>query len=224
MLASHSGNMAVMPQQDEPLQSSSANVDWPLLVEQVRRGDEAGMEELYGLFKRGIRYYLYRQLGVQDLDDKVHDTFLIVVQAIRKGEIRDPERLMGFVRTVTRRQVAAHINQAISKRRDEVAIEPGVFLTDRKESPEAAAIEEQKSEFVRRTLRNMSARDREILTRFYLMEQKQDQICREMGLTETQFRLLKSRAKGRFGEAGKRKIDAGESKNFFVRALSALRH
>jgi hypothetical protein len=46
---------------------------------------------------------LCRQLGPQDLDDKVHDTFLIVVQAIRKGELREPERLMGFVHTVVRR-------------------------------------------------------------------------------------------------------------------------
>jgi DNA-directed RNA polymerase specialized sigma24 family protein len=44
-------------------------------------------------------------LGPQDLDDRVHDTFLIVVQAISKGDLREPERLMGFVRTVVRRLV-----------------------------------------------------------------------------------------------------------------------
>jgi len=43
----------------------------------------------------------------------VHDTFVIVVQAIRKGELREPERLMGFVRTVVRRQVAAQIDHAV---------------------------------------------------------------------------------------------------------------
>jgi hypothetical protein len=36
------------------------------------------------------------------------------------------------------------------------------------------------------------------------MEQPQEQICLEMGLTYNQFRLLKSRAKARFGELGKR--------------------
>jgi len=53
------------------------------------------MEELYRVFSRGIRFYLCRQLGPQELDDKVHDTFLIVVQAICRGELRDPDRLMG---------------------------------------------------------------------------------------------------------------------------------
>jgi DNA-directed RNA polymerase specialized sigma24 family protein len=55
-------------------------------------------------------------------------------------------------------------------------------------------------------LKGISQRDREILTRFYLYEQPQEQICEEMNLTETQFRLLKSRAKARFGELGKRRL------------------
>jgi len=32
------------------------------------------------VFSRGIRFYLCRQLGPQDIDDKVHDIFLIVAQ------------------------------------------------------------------------------------------------------------------------------------------------
>lgn len=69
---------------------SEAKLDWPYLVGKIRDGDPAGMEELYRLFSRGIRFYLCRQLGPQDLEDKVHDTFLIVVQAIRRGELRIP--------------------------------------------------------------------------------------------------------------------------------------
>ena len=42
--------------------------------------------------------------------------------------------------------------------------------------------------------------------RFYLYEQSQDQICAEMGLTETQFRLLKSRAKTRFAELSRKTL------------------
>ena len=64
-------------------------VNWQNLVERIHKGEESGMEELYRLFGRGIRYYLCRQLGHQELDDKVHDTFVIVVQAIRRGELRD---------------------------------------------------------------------------------------------------------------------------------------
>jgi hypothetical protein len=38
------------------------------------------------------------------------------------------------------------------------------------------------------------------------MEQTQQEICDEMSLSETQFRLLKSRAKARFGELGRKTL------------------
>jgi DNA-directed RNA polymerase specialized sigma24 family protein len=50
----------------------------------------------------------------------------------------------------------------------------------------------------------ISSRDREILRRFYLLEQPQGLICQEMGLSHNQFRLLKSRAKAKFGKLGQR--------------------
>jgi RNA polymerase sigma factor (sigma-70 family) len=179
------------------------------LVASVQRGDESGLEDLYRLFSRGIRFYLCRQLGPQELDDKVHDTFLIVVQAIQRGDLREPARLLGFIRTVVRRQVAAHIDQVVHSRREEMDLDSGMRVADVSRSPEQEAIVGERAELMREVLRGISARDREILTRFYLYEQSQEQICREMRLSETQFRLLKSRAKARFGELGRRKLNKG---------------
>jgi RNA polymerase sigma-70 factor (ECF subfamily) len=193
-------------QQAQPAEALRGQVNWQELVERIHRGEEAGMEELYRLFGRGIRYYLCRQLGHQELDDKVHDTFLIVVQAIRRGELREPERLMGFVRTVVRRQVAAYIDEVVHSRRDELNLDVGVRVADRRNNPEQSAAFRQKVEFMRGILRSLSERDREILTRFYLEEQSQELICKDMNLSETQFRLLKSRAKARFGEIGRRRL------------------
>jgi DNA-directed RNA polymerase specialized sigma24 family protein len=76
---------------------------WIELVDRIRAGDPSAMQELYQIFGRGLRLYLCRQLGMQEVEDKIHDTFVVVVQAIRNGELREPERLMGFVRTVARR-------------------------------------------------------------------------------------------------------------------------
>ena len=193
-------------------------VDWESLVAQIQAGDDAGMEQLYKLFSRGIRYYLCRQLGPQELEDKVHDTFLIVVNAIRRGDLREPERLMGFVRTVVRRQVAAYIETAVQTRRDTTDLETGVTVADRKLDPEQEAISREKAELMKSALGALSQRDREILIRFYLKEQPQEQICREMDLTETQFRLLKSRAKAKFGEIGKKKLTSTGIFSIFVRA------
>jgi DNA-directed RNA polymerase specialized sigma24 family protein len=64
---------------------------------------------------------------------------------------------------------------------------------------------------MRKILAKMKARDREILTRFYLHEQPPEQIQREMGLTLTQFNLYKSRAKNRLTELVHRKLAGGSS-------------
>lgn len=183
-----------------------SSADWCALVEQIKAGNDAGMIQLYSLFSRGIRYYLCRQLGPQELEDKVHDTFLIVVNAIKRGDLREPERLMGFVRTVVRRQVAAYIENAVHTRRDQTDLESGVSVIDRTQNPEQRAIIQEKAALMKMSLAALSERDREILVRFYLQEQPQEQICSEMNLSETQFRLLKSRAKAKFGEVGRKKL------------------
>lgn len=191
--------------------------DWAALVRRIQTGDESGMEDLYRVFARGIRFYLCRQLGPQELDDKVHDAFLIVVQAIRRGDLREPERLMGFVRTVVRRQVAAHIDHVVHSRREELHLDVGVRVADGRHNPEQSAATRQKIEFMRSVLEKLSDRDREVLTRFYLSEESQEQICEAMSLSETQFRLLKSRAKARFGELGRKKLQQKHLLSFSMR-------
>lgn len=77
----------------EPVRSKPAPApefqEWGTLVEEIRQGDQRAMEQLYKIFAKGIRFQLCRQLGLQELDDKVHDIFLIVVQAIQRGELRN---------------------------------------------------------------------------------------------------------------------------------------
>ena len=109
---------------------------------------------------------------------------------------------MGYVRTVVRRQVAGHIGAAVESRRTLVDPDHGAALRDRKPDPERKAIEDQNNALAMRVLNTLPLRDREVLIRFYLKEQTPAQICRDLGLTATQFRLTKSRAKARFTELG----------------------
>ena len=195
---------------DAGSRSSAAILDiagptpWPALIDRIQSHDTAGMEELYRVFARGVRFFLWRQLGAQDLEDTVHDTFLTVAQAIIRGELREPDRLMGFVWTVVRRQVAARIERSVSLRQQ--CTEMDDAPCDRRPDPEWTAIVSQRQIFARRLLSEAPSRDREILVRYYLNEQTQEQICREMALTDTQFRLLKSRAKARLQKLGRRKL------------------
>jgi RNA polymerase sigma-70 factor, ECF subfamily len=201
-----------------------AYAGWVDLVERIRTSRTDGMAELYELFSKGIRFYLCRQLGPQELDDKVHDTFVVVVQAIRRGELREPQRLMGFVRTIVRRQVAAHIDKVVHDRRDQQDMESTVRIADPRGNPEDAAIFRQRNELIQKVLKELGIRDREILTRFYLREQSQEQICVDMCLSETQFRLLKSRAKARFGELGKKKLAGRALQSVCMRTSAGISH
>jgi RNA polymerase sigma factor (sigma-70 family) len=202
-MASEEASSSKLIDQEPP--DSSGTPDWGALVRRIRSGEPAAMEELYAVFGKGIRYFLLRNLGPADLDDRVHDCFLIVAQAIRNGDLREPERLMGYVRTVVKRQVAASIDLAVQQRRSRVEFEDSLFsISDWRDNPERAILMRQRTEIARRVLSGVSRKDRDILNRFYVLEQSQEQICAEMGLTYNQFRLLKSRAKARFGELGRR--------------------
>ena len=190
----------------EPSAPPADSAAWASLVERIRADDPSGMEELYRVFSQGIRFYLCRQLGTQDLDDRVHDIFLIVTQSIRRGDLREPDRLMGYVRTVLRRQVASHIEQIVHSRNNHADLETGLRLSDRRPDPERSAIQNENQTLALRILHSLKTRDREVLVRFYLKEQAPEEICRELDLSATQFRLIKSRAKTRFVELAKRRF------------------
>ena len=190
---------------------------WTQLVTRLQDGDPKAMEELYGMFSNGVRYHLCRQLGPEELDDRLHDAFLIVVDSIRAGELRDPRRLMGFIRTVVKRMVAATIYKQVAARRERTDEDRTANVSDRSATPEGALLFQQQTGIVREVLQEMTERDRHILTRFYVDEEEPQAICDEMGLTLTQFRLLKSRAKNRFGVLGRKKVQKSGLTQLFVR-------
>jgi len=186
-------------------------VDWKTVVEQIRAGDPAGGEALYRNLASGARLFLQRRLATQDVEDRVHDLFVIVVETIRRGELREPERLMGFVRTVLSRQLNLEISSMIHKRQTSIDLESAGDLPTADPTPEQQAAIHQKVALMKQVLRKMSDREFEVLNRFYLREQPPERIRMDMGLTETQFNLLKSRAKAKLTEFMQRRLARNRS-------------
>ncbi len=176
------------------------------MVEQIRAGDPAGDEALYRSLASGARLFLQRRLATEDVEDRVHDLFVIVVETIRRGELREPERLMGFVRTVLNRQLSHGISRIIHTRQTSIDLESAGELTTADPTPEQQAAIHQKVTLMKEVLRKMSDREFEVLTRFYLREQPPERIRAEMGLTQTQFNLLKSRAKAKLTALMQRRL------------------
>lgn len=187
-----------MPQEPE--------IDWTNVVDLIQRGDPTGEETLYRTLLRGARRFLQRRLGIQDVDDRVHDVFLIVVGTIRRGDIQHPERLMAFVRTVLYRQLNLAIGGVIRDRDRSGDLAETAHLTAAELTPEQRAIAGQNVMLMKEVLREMNDRDFVILSRYYLREQSQEQICAEMGLTQVQFQIVKSRAKTRLADRMRRKL------------------
>jgi RNA polymerase sigma-70 factor (ECF subfamily) len=184
-------------------------IDWHRVVEEIRGGNPAGEEALYRELHSGARLFLCRRLGTNDVDDSVHDVFLIVVQAIRSGALREPERLMGFVRTVLYRQLHLSVSRIVGARETTSPMESASRLSNRDPTPEQLVLDREKIQTINKVMRKMKKKDVEILTRYYIRGQESERVCREMALTHDQFTQLKSRAKARL--AGLIQRDKGKS-------------
>jgi RNA polymerase sigma factor (sigma-70 family) len=101
-------------------------------------------------------------------------------------------------------------------------LDVGEQVADRRLNPEENTACEQRIALMYETLQQLPPRDREILIRYYLYEETRDEICQRMGLTETQFRLFKSRAKARLGGLGKKKLQRKTLVPFCLRIPTGL--
>ena len=113
---------------------------------------------------------------------------------------------MGFVRTILNRQLNLEISRIIHMRQTSIDLESVGDLTTADPSPEQQAAMRQKVALMKQILRKMSHPEFEVLTRFYLREQPPERIRLDMGLTQTQFNLLKSRAKTKLTELMQRRL------------------
>jgi RNA polymerase sigma-70 factor, ECF subfamily len=174
------------------------NTDWPSVVQQIAKGNGAAVEELYEALLP-VRLLLARQLGTDNAQDIYHSILIDLVRAIREDRVREPWAIPLYIRTMARRSAAARIGELMAERRA-VTADKAVLQTSSAHSPEALAMQSERFAIARRILAALPTRHQEVLRRFYVDEESPETIMRVMKLTETQFRLVKSRAKARYAE------------------------
>jgi RNA polymerase sigma-70 factor, ECF subfamily len=169
------------------------------IVNMIRRDDLEGGEALCRTVSRPLRMYLLKQVGEEYVEDLLQEVLLEAVQAIRNGNLKDPRSLLAYVMGIARNKRAEHLRCVVYPSRLTVTLDPeSMDLRDSRTAPDEGATFRQHVEIMGLVLEKMSLRDREVLKKFYLLRQTKEQICKDLGLTFTQFRLLKSRAKNRF--------------------------
>jgi DNA-directed RNA polymerase specialized sigma24 family protein len=79
--------------------------------------------------------------------------------------------------------------------------------TPQQKPTKAMAVRREHQDIAAGILAALSARDREVLMRFYCHGQAAGRIQADMGVTETEFRLIKSRAKASFTTGVQQRIE-----------------
>lgn len=182
--------------------SWTACSNWAPLLERVQQGDNRALEEFYREWFPRLYYYFGNRVGWDSASDYAQEVFLDALARIQQGAIADLSCFPGYIFTVAARRVCRHIRHHGREKSLERIPPSSVRSADR--GPDAQVYDQQQVEILQRALARLSPRQREILTRFYLYEQSPEQIQREMGLSKTQYRLLKSRAKTQLGLFGQR--------------------
>ncbi len=159
---------ATFPPHDAP----APDLDY--LVQKVQAGDSFSVDELHRLLSPGVRFFIERALDDRFVDQATRAVLGEVTKAIRDGSVRDPRLLLGHVR----RTVQVHLDHEDAAHGRPTQAPLAVR--------QAASLAQA-----------MSAEERELVRRFYVLGQSESQIVSEMQLSAEQFRLLKSAARRR---------------------------
>lgn len=180
-----------------PIEESSSPAD---LVARIRDGETAAEEELVGRYSRGVSMILRRAAGVPEVaDDLYQEVFLRAVEKIRRGEVRDPERLSGFICALARNLAILHFRH--NPPTESIAASAAMSVPEPAPGPLERVLRSEDAHMVRQVLAELpSDRDRQILYRFYIAEEDKETICAGLGLSSLQFNRVLHRARERFRE------------------------
>jgi RNA polymerase sigma-70 factor (ECF subfamily) len=163
-------------------------LDVERLVERVAQGDRAAEAQLAEYLTPRLRVMMRAKTRDSELSrDLTQDAVIEVLKALRRGQLREPARLIAFVHGVAR-NVA---NNYVRTRRDDTGHEP---LSDLLAQPLDEADAHERRDLVTRGLAQISPSDREILDLVLLEGLKPGEIAARMGLAPEVVRTRKSRA------------------------------
>jgi len=151
----------------------SPDFEIPRIIQRIRQPDESGAADLRRLISPGLRLLLARRVGSNDADRMAEALVARIVSAIRAGGLGEPEHLLGFVRSA--------VNET------------------RRETGEIDEIEQHGP--LRDAMAELAPRDRDVLKRFYLERQSEDDIYRETGVELAEIRRIRSRVRWKLAAA-----------------------
>jgi RNA polymerase sigma-70 factor (ECF subfamily) len=170
-------------------------------------GDAQSEIELVERYSRGVAFIIRRETGgASAADDLYQETFRIALEKIRRGDLREPEKLSGFVCGIARNLVIDYFRRE-ARQEGLNEVEEAAPLR----SPAPGQLEEllrkEKGALVRQVINELpSDRDRQLIFRFYIAEEEKESICADLGLTSLHFNRVLHRARQRYKEMYERAV------------------
>ena len=134
------------------------------------------------------------------LDDVRQETLRRVLETVRKSELKDPTRLEAFVSSVASNVLFEYWRSARKHSAEELKSEPAGYQPD----PEQALTRTEAVLQLRKGLRSLSERDRELLTMWFLEERDSFELSVRFNVSRTYARVLVHRAVGKLRDSLKR--------------------
>jgi RNA polymerase sigma-70 factor (ECF subfamily) len=177
------------------------------LVRRILAGERSAEAELVTRYSRGVSIIVRRIARDPTItEDICQEAFRLVLEKVRRGDVREAEKLSGFICSLARNLAIDHFRQAS---RCEVAedVELNRTISDPVPDQLTVLLQREKASALRQVLNELKpARDREILYRFYLAEEDKEVICADLGLTSLHFNRVLHRARERFRELCERVV------------------
>jgi len=173
-------------------------------LERLAARDPEVERHFHDYFSELIRIKLRsRQFPPHAIDDIRQETFLRVLQAVRRDGIRDPERIGAFVNS-TCNFVAMEFGRAGARHKVPDTEMPDV--RDERPDSERAMLATEARTQVRAILEKMSDKDRRLLSAVFLEERSSEEICRQFGIDGNYLRVLLFRARNKFRQMMEKQV------------------
>lgn len=171
------------------------------MVARIQAGDTSAEAELVERYGRGLRLILDRQTGGRpETEDLYQETFCLVFEKLRRGELRDPSKLAAFLSQIARNLAIDFYRKIVRRKTDadsEAVQEKATVKSDQLDH----LLRHEHAALVRQVIDEMrNERDRQLLYRFYIAEESREEIQEDYDLPGQQFNRVLYRARQRYKE------------------------
>lgn len=168
------------------------------LVSRILAGDKSAEKELILQYHRSLLYVLHRKdKHAIHIEDLAQDTWTIIIAKIRAGKIKHPKQLASFIL-----QTGKYLQVMSFRKEERLRPDPDIhldLLIDPTQSPQLELEKKLNAKIIRRLINELpTARDRELLIRFYIEEESIEWICKDLELSNVHFHRVLYRARNRF--------------------------